>query len=1179
MSAIHRSNSALGSPRQHHSSRGFALVVSLLLMILLVVLAMGLLTISSITLRASAQGEAMAAARANARFGLLLALGEIQKNLGDDRRISADASILDNAKEPNVVGVWRSWSPKIAENPLASPPDYDAQKTTNFVTWLASSATPEKLTKKEWPLSESVENPVNLFSEEMDGFRLSPSRVPIKGSERNPGTFAWAVVQDATRAKINVAGPEDSALVSNQKLHVQPRPSLAFSDSYNQPEKDWNQRSVRVISKSQAGLDKDLWKGPGLASLESAHFTAEGYGLLTDVIKGGLKTDLNLGFEMSSGDFSKDKWGEFKNPFRASTVPELGAPPSYQGQRPLFRPLTTYGSVRTNILFNPISINYEFPAASVPTFNTLRSYYRTPYHLYNTSDGPTVFERASDHVALRQTRGNIGPGKTPPAQASQTSYQPILDRVLYVLSTGLSSNDEIRLIITPIVTLWNPYNVALEIEGAVAYPWLDIPFTVDWDFYKNNTWMERKTIGLASIMGAQFISQNEGRSVNPYFYASITPDGDGIAGGGKSIRFKPGEVRVFAPSSPDLLEYVNTASIRQRTLRLGPVTNPSQLTSRGGLSVPLRNPINGDGFTKTMTTGDEVQVKFTAQSNEDFPYAIGLEDSTRIKILNPSEEDRGFSVAEVQTINFARSGATSTLSSPRLAYGALRLPASRQPFGIIETYHRVASDSVGTKRSDIVFTNNPRNPFINRYLSNGSFLAGPHYESIMRSVSNFNDVIQTDNNGRSAYYGPSNAANSGETELSFFEVPRSPLLSLASLQNADLSGTSFSTAYQFGNSWASAYLKKERAAELLPAGGGSSGPATYTRAQMPVYDYSYLANEALWDSFYFSGAAPTLRPGSTTGTQAVWNSDVASVSTDYKKALTNFIKDPAGSPLSNARMRFYQGQEDPETLKDDLTKPEGCIKLAAHLCVDGAFNINSTSEEAWAAVLGGMRDQKFEVTNGRLPESGQTPFPRFRDPFGDDRSNWMGFRSLSEAQIRDLAREIVTQVKRRGPFLSLGEFVNRRIDNSDLGQKGAVQAAIDTLNLNQSALYDTFNTAEYPADGQGNIAPANTGVGIPGYLTQADVLQSMAPVITVRSDTFTIRTLGEAKDSSGKVTASSWCEAVVQRTPVFVDESDRPETAVDDLKKAVNKTFGRRFSIISFRYLARNEIGPLASGG
>ena len=86
------------------------------------------------------------------------------------------------------------------------------------------------------------------------------------------------------------------------------------------------------------------------------------------------------------------------------------------------------------------------------------------------------------------------------------------------------------------------------------------------------------------------------------------------------------------------------------------------------------------------------------------------------------------------------------------------------------------------------------------------------------------------------------------------------------------------------------------------------------------------------------------------------------------------------------------------------------------------------------------------------------------------------------------------------------------------------------------------------------------------------MLQSIAPVMTARSDTFTLRGYGEAKDSSGKVLASTWCEAVVQRMPEFIDPGDPPHTAMADLNQS-NRTFGRRFSIVSFRYLAKSEVG------
>ena len=98
---------------------GFALVVTLSLMILLTVIAVGLLSLSAISLRPLPPNEAMARARANARLALMLALNELQKSAGDDRRVTVDGSIYEDAKNPNVVGVWKSWSPKLATNPTA----------------------------------------------------------------------------------------------------------------------------------------------------------------------------------------------------------------------------------------------------------------------------------------------------------------------------------------------------------------------------------------------------------------------------------------------------------------------------------------------------------------------------------------------------------------------------------------------------------------------------------------------------------------------------------------------------------------------------------------------------------------------------------------------------------------------------------------------------------------------------------------------------------------------------------------------------------------------------------------------------------------------------------------------------------------------------------------------------
>lgn len=185
---------------------------------------------------------------------------------------------------------------------------------------------------------------------------------------------------------------------------------------------------------------------------------------------------------------------------------------------------------------------------------------------------------------------------------------------------------------------------------------------------------------------------------------------------------------------------------------------------------------------------------------------------------------------------------------------------------------------------------------------------------------------------------------------------------------------------------------------------------------------------------------------------------------------------------------------------------------------------------------------------------------------------------MSDSEIEKLAKAVVVEVKSRGPFLSMADFVNRRPNSSDAGHMalGALQTAIDKSGINNRFTEDERELLESDVPGLAGNKTLNDeptaarAIGSAGYLSQAALLSSLGSQITVRGDTFVIRAYGDQRDKTGKVLAKSWCEAVVQRLPEYMDPTNTPEAS--DKLTAANSTFGRKFEIISFRWLNSGEI-------
>ena len=346
-------------------------------------------------------------------------------------------------------------------------------------------------------------------------------------------------------------------------------------------------------------------------------------------------------------------------------------------------------------------------------------------------------------------------------------------------------------------------------------------------------------------------------------------------------------------------------------------------------------------------------------------------------------------------------------------------------------------------------------------------------------------------------------------------------------------------------------------------------------------DTSYEVNTKLWDKYFFSTLGMDYLNASGNSFDKAF---------DFKKLSSG------EKPLPNPRMQFapLPGDTSIDKILSDKTNADRAPEaIASRILVKGAFNVNSTSQTAWKAFLSTMGASQLPVVSaagGNWTKLSWTDpkgirFNRFghvlsESPYqkggsGGDPEFWNGWRKLSENELDALATEIVKEVKERGPFRSLAEFVNRNPYASSVEhqRKGGLQAALDRT-VNAGLPSDVGKAANKPAGDSFNnaISGENQAVGYASYVMQGDVLQALAPAMQVRSDYFRIRTLGEALDAAGKVVARARCEAFVQRTPEYVDPQDSTHFTYNELKSKANQQFGRRYQIVSFRWLSDTEI-------
>ena len=1249
---------------------GFALLVTIVLVAFLVLILVGLASFTRIETQVASNTQQQAQARQNALMALNIAVGQLQKYAGPDQRVTARADLQNTPGQPNShwVGVYGSSlaadygdTPGTIQTALSSSANVDSRgSSARLLNWLVSgnertdfdprrnagdvgasgnitgspaasihflpaastsglgvntlatdtgirvtnasgTAIAARLLVGANSVSSGLDSsgrPADYVAAPAIPIMASPATVPgmdPAGSDVTIGRYAWWVGDEGVKARINLplAGT-DAGLTAAEQLEEKRR---AF---VNAP-----RTALELMSRAPS------LPAPALDAARIATLFAANHDGLARVVSPS-QAFLASG---APADFA----AVLKNRFHdISTASRTVLSDTYAGglRQDLTRILPSAGTGPTNAtrLWTP-DITTEDTTFN-PTWGHLRSFHAA------TASGGVITPQLPVY----------GGGTT----AGTMGVSPLLTYVGmgYRYAAGIAADGgAIHFNIHPVVVLWNPYDkrmAAQTYEVGMGYlsPNPRILLQVnDVDLSEPsppNNWQTREIRDLR-YAGKVVAATDSTDQPLEYFRFRI-----------QCPVLEPGESRVFtlgtsssaySPGGNTLLPGLNPhhyATLTSSTILPGEAEKDFRVIGQGGLNSQHHLAAYlGDGTAPPVTTTGYWDPAFNRWyqviQRVDYPN-INVENRTGagdtpanaaiFGDAEPLQEANPVLNPQLKTVLMSIFSATGKgytiynewgLNIPRyrwIAQANIRAPyqfrSRRDPNMNTPWYGKVGSlDTMWPTW----YMQSPSNP------ERASSGLGMDYDL------NTGDVI----------------------DAKLFEIrdASEPLLSIGRLQHANLSLASAYPSYAVGNSIADFRLPDT--SKIVVSTGAAA--VDISNRLNRYYDASWLLNRTLWDRYYFSGVR-------------------------------------ADGVFENPRHEIYPA--DDATDAQIATDLQDHRRAAARLLLTGGFNVNSTSEQAWRAVLGGVNLLAYdpEASNGAGANS-STPttaaFPRFSRPRGgtglpsnvasdtgfnsgesqyawyrgnDMQSLWEGYRILDENQIAQLARNMVEEVRARGPFISLGDFVNRRLidntaylDNGPNDQyrnrvrkgltqeqrriflntlKGALQAAIDATyepaagafpinergnnsywrNNRSMGSLQAGDTSYYSlalARGDLNddshnetaqITPSrSTAAFAPKYLTQADILSTIGASLSARSDTFTIRTYGEvvnpvlAATDPNYITGRAWCEAVVQRLPDYVDsDSDPAETAPADLTSDQNRTFGRKFQIVSFRWLSPHDI-------
>lgn len=1132
---------------------GSALLLTLLVVSLLMVMALSFTAYVRLELRNTSNRLSLVQARMNAKLGMSLALAQLQKAAGPDQRVTARAEILDTdptgpevdgVAQPFWTAVWPGGSAGLdvvdsgipqREISLGSTTPTIGEKTAAAI-WLVSNPDPD-IPMDPVTGTGSNTNAVTLAkklgSNELD---VAVPLVDIDG-----GRYGYWVSDEGVKAKVNLSSPtfnSDTAALS--QLHLWSSQGLPMQTilPMNEPE-DFRATPAGELGKVHDNAGVALLstiKSPLEMNTYSPDITAYSFGVLSDVRHGGLKKDLTAAFE------DKGNFNAFANTYG-------------NGDRSLYR--SGLDLPNDGLLW--YSLYYYY--------NTYKQVMPTPPGLsVNSNNAPISAIDIGDPPYTLTPRGYLI--NYPNASDPTFLNGPLPMVIAYRVDIAITSYQDdglwkLQLEYYPQLVVHNPYSVELSLpnfwirKSLNAFRFSELKITVgttELDPIKINQNSEGGRFGLQTAIGEM-----------------------------DSLR--PGETRVFALDADLKRDSIAEAGTFTKLKSAGNENVSADHYQYVQLTDEFPGTVNGDAIVKMELLGhDRERVTVGYMDDRIGPEAINW----------PVKKGRRFGRVSVEAF---RSPTVPSVWSDR-------------PISSLVTPHRVLG--FFARRKGIATSNSPDkythgSVGVPGFLGNSSVLTPFEAESSSQWMEVFlsplgdfytNSVtdISTLPSGETTWgdYSVGEVVSSKVRRHILRDIPSQPLVSLGQFMHMS-SYRYRDTSPDYNHlTFGSMFTGGSIIPVNIPADKTAVTHAWATYYNKRLYlDDSFLANEALFDRFFLSTVPPENLQG-IDNPPTYWARFNAE---NDGGRLTDW-----STPFLNSRIKpcFPEGTAPAMT---DLRDTE---QAAANLMLDGAFNINSTSVPAWRALLSSLSGNRFGIWNATGEEIADldgtavedtNPIPRFwsASSTGEPNASWDGLRVLTDVQINDLAERIVEQVKTRGPFLSMGDFLNRRLGDTSgaLTRAGTLQSAIDNTSpdINQAAKdrgTEVTMTGGRPPVIPENLwdaagRPLNTAVGIPGYLMQQDLVQAFSPVMSARSDTFVIRSYGEYDSQGAQETTKAWLETVVQRVPDYIDQTDSqladagnatpPANSDGDANVGiVNLQFGRRYKIVQHRWLTPNEL-------